>query len=128
MKTILYETPEADEVLGFFEYSYLRNRRSMYANGYLFFVECEESRDLDTYKNYYNYKTKYINLETGDVEILANGESYSDIIKLENGSVFIGFNILNPNEGVIFNPYTQDKYEGEDVVLDWELEGAIYKN
>ena len=127
-KILLYEAPDSGKILGSYRYYYLGTRRSIYSNGCLFFVECCERDDLNTGKTSYTYTAKYIALSSGEVKYLYSDDSYSDIYKLENGSIFIGFNILNPNEGVLYNPYTQTKYTGDDIVLDWQLEGAISKN
>lgn len=126
--TILYEAPGYETVLGISSYSYLRYRRSLYANGCLFFVECEEARNTKNYEKYYDYTAKYIDLETNEVTTLARGDSYGDIVKLDNGCIFIGFNVLSFNDGLYYNPYTGSEYRSEDAVSDAELEDKIYQN
>lgn len=59
---------------------------------------------------------------------LGSAESRGDIVKLDNGSIFIGQNILDFNEGIYYNPYTKSSYIGEDAVSDSQLEDMIYMN
>ena len=98
----------------------------MYANGYLFFVECEGSRSSSSGKAYYDYTARYIDIETGEVETIGHGDGFSDIVRLNNGTIFVGFDLLHPNDGIVFNPYSGSIYEDEDAVSDYELENAIY--
>lgn len=125
-KTTLYTVPDFISIAGFYGYSYLSPRRSMYANGYLFFVECEESRSSSSGKAYYDYTARYIDIETGKVETIGHGDGFSDIVRLNNGTIFVGFDLLHPNDGIVFNPYSGSIYEDEDAVSDYELENAIY--
>ena len=127
-KTILYESLGYEKFLGYSHYYTLSERSSIYANGLIIFVEHCKTRNLETYKLSYEYTVKYVNISTHEVKTIASNDSYSDIYKLKNGSIFVGLDIIYPNDGVIFNPYTLDENEGKDVIFDSQLESAIYKN
>lgn len=101
---------------------YLRPHWSVYANGYLFFVE---GRDLSKGNKFI---AQYINLETGEVEILGTSTSRGDIVKLWNGCVFIGQELLDFHDGIYYNPYTHSEYSGDEVISDSELESAVYSD
>lgn len=129
--TVLYEASESGEILGIYEYNYLSSDWCLYANGYLFFVECCEWRETGSLDEDYVYAAKYVNIETGEVETIAKKDGYANIygiMKLYNGSIYFGLDWWHEKDGVIFNPYTQDMYEGEDVIYDSQLENAIYRN
>ena len=117
---ILYEVPDYK--------SNLRSHWSVYANGHLFFIEGYHTVNYKPYESIYKYTAKSLDLETGDVEILGSADSRGDVVKLESGCIFIGLNILDFNEGIWYNPYTESKYVGEDAVSDFELANAIYMN
>lgn len=112
---VLYSTPDYNQTL--------RAEWSIYANGCLFFVEMKKSYGSES-----QFTTKYIDLQTGDIEILGRANSRGDMVKLENGCIFIGQNIWDFNEGIYYNPYTESIYTGEEAVTDVELENAIYMN
>lgn len=126
----IYSKVEGESAITLYETSsyekYLRCHWSIYANGCLFFVEGQKSHDYDSWKTSYRYTAKFIDLQTGEVEILGSAESRGDIVKLDNGSIFIGQNVLDFNEGILYNPYTKSKYIGEDAVSDYQLENKIY--
>jgi len=128
---VLYKASESGEILGIYEYNYLSSDWCLYANGYLFFVECRKWRETGSLDEDYAYVAKYVSIETGEVEIIARKDGYANIygiMKLYNGSIYFGLDWWHEKDGVIFNPYTQDIYEGEDVIYDSQLESAVYKN
>lgn len=128
---VLYEASESGEILGIYEYNYLSSDWCLYANGYLFFIECCEWRETGSLDEDYVYAAKYVNIDTGEVETIAKKDGYANIyaiMKLYNGSIYFGLDWWHEKDGIIFNPYTQDMYEGEDVIYDSQLESAIYRN
>ena len=106
----------------------LKARRTAYANGYLIFIESENWFTTNPYKSGTDFTINYLNLETCEVERLAYSDTYSDIIKLKNGDIFVCYHFLRPEDGFLFDPYTLSEYEGEDVLWEsWE-EDSIYIN
>ena len=114
IKDILYKASASE--------AYLRPRWSVYANGCLFFVEGRSLSGAD------KFITQYINLTSGELVLLGTSMSRGDIVKLSNGCIFIGQDLLNFNKGIYYNPFTHNKYVGEDAVTDGELESAVYQD
>ena len=128
-KTILYEVSESLELLDTYYFYTLTYKRTIYANGSIYFVECCEMFDSETLDEDYVYYFKSLNLTTGNIETISSESGYANIycmIKLENGSIYVGFNFWDENDGVIYNPYSHSKYEGENIIEDSRIKSAIY--
>lgn len=120
-QTVLYEASESGYYLSSYYYYQLSSTWSIYANHSLIFLErCDINGEVC------EYSIKCIDFKTGEVDTLGNSDSVCDLIKLENGCIFIRTNFWEDTEGILYNPYTQSKYVSEDAVTDEELENAVY--
>lgn len=128
-KIVLYEVPESLELLDTY-YSYsLSYKRTIYANGTIYFVERCKMFDSETLDEDYVFYLKSLNLTTGNIETISSESGYANIycmLKLENGSIYVAFDFWDENDGVIYNPYSQSKYEGQNIIEESRIESAIY--
>lgn len=129
VKTKLYKSTESYELLDTYYFYSLSCKRALYANGCIYFVEECEEFDSETLDKDYVYYFKSFNLTTGKIETISSERGYANIyciLKLENGSIYVGFDFWDENDGVIYNPYSYSKYEGEDIIEKSRIESAIY--
>lgn len=109
-------------------------KKTMYANGCIFFIETHHSSDMTLQNRSELYFLKYLDLNTGNVEVIGGDSHYRQMFKLRDGSIFVQFSYLNhdgkrnPCGGIRYNPYTKSTHEGENVVTAEEIEYAVYKN
>ena len=102
--------------------AYICAKCSVYANGQLFFIEQYD------YIEGLKFKAKRLDLETGMTMLLGTSNSRGDIVKLRDGSIFLGQNLLDFHEGIYYDPYTHNYYASKDAVSDSELKNAVYKD